>query len=200
MSDDVSPPCREAEAEQQARLVPLRPHDLSSQQQQLYDEITRGPRATGPQAFPLTDPAGRLLGPFNAMLLSPEVGGPLQRLGSAIRHRSSLTDRHREIAILIVANHWESSFEVRSHEAVALAVGVTAAELEALREVRLDAFAGADGTVARLAFTLVTAGTLNDEDYSYFVSSIGLQELFEITSLVGYYATLALQMRVFGVR
>ena len=181
------------------RLEYFLPEQLSSDQRAMYDEITRGPRSAGPQVFPLTGQDGCLLGPFNAMLLSHQVGGPLQRLGAAIRHRSTLSGRHREIAILIVAYHWNSLFEAYAHEAVARAVGVTDEEIDALRELRLDEFAGADAIVVQTASALVTTGDLGDEDYAAAVSAVGSHGLFEITTLIGYYATLALQMRVFGV-
>jgi hypothetical protein len=101
----------------------LVPADLDDQQRALYDAIAGGPRAAGPRLFALTDAAGRLNGPFNAMLFAPEVGTALQDLGAAIRYRSSLTARIREMAILAVAAHWDSAFERYAHEAVGRAAG-----------------------------------------------------------------------------
>jgi 4-carboxymuconolactone decarboxylase len=131
------------------RLPILTPADLDDQQRVLYNAIAGGPRAAGPRLFALTDAAGRLNGPFNAMLFAPEVGTALQELGTAIRYRSSLTARIREMAILAVAAHW-------------------------------------DGHIA-------------DPLFQRAVSLIGNQAVVELTSLVGYYATLALQLRVFRV-
>lgn len=57
--------------------------DLDDGGQGVYDAIASGPRATGPQHFRLTDDAGRLEGPFNALLLAPRVGQAVQELGAA---------------------------------------------------------------------------------------------------------------------
>lgn len=101
----------------------FRPHNLTGDQQRLYDAITTGPRSTGPQLFALTDGDRVLRGPFNAFLLSATLGDALQRLGGAVRYGSSLSDRVREMTILVVAAHWDSAFEREAHEAVGKAAG-----------------------------------------------------------------------------
>ncbi|MGC7096015.1 hypothetical protein ACPZ19_15185 [Amycolatopsis lurida] len=78
------------------RLPHLRPDDLDDDQRALYDAITGGPRAGGPVA--LTDDAGRLAGPFNAMLVVPAAGSALQRLGAAIRYETLLSGHDRKSA------------------------------------------------------------------------------------------------------
>ena len=40
---------------------------------------------------------------------------------------------------------------------------------------------------------------LDDEQYDTAVTVLGEQAIFKLSTLVGYYATLALQMRVFRV-
>lgn len=86
------------------------PAQLDPDARALYDRINAGPRGAS-----MLDDQGALIGPFNAMLLSPALGDPLQELGAAIRYRSALTDRCRELAILVVAAHWSSAFEQQVH-------------------------------------------------------------------------------------
>jgi len=165
----------------------------------VYRSISGGPRAAGPQLFALTDSEGRLRGPFNAMLLSPPVGAALQAVGAAVRYRSSLSDRVREMAVLLVAAHWGSAFEREAHEAVGHACGLTEEELDALRSGALPDLTDPDETTAlRTADSLLHSGSLGDEEYRTAVSAIGERGLFELTTLVGYYSTLALQLRVFA--
>ncbi|MCC5581812.1 carboxymuconolactone decarboxylase family protein [Microtetraspora sp. AC03309] len=182
-----------------ARLAGLSPDALDKEQAELYRAITGGPRAAGPQAFALTDERGRLRGPFNAMLLSPPVGGALQAVGAAVRYHSVLTARVREIAILVVAAHWGSDFEREAHEAVGRTCGLTEAELAALREGALPGLPDpGELAAARAAAALARAGDLTDEEYGDAVAALGERGLFELTTLVGYYATLALQLRIFA--
>lgn len=174
---------------------------LDADQRALYDEIAGGPRATGRQLFALTDGAGRLEGPFNAMLLHPHVGGALQALGSNLRYGSSLSGRCREIAILLVAHAEDSAYELYAHEAVGRAAGLTDEELTALRDGELDDVQGEyERAVARVTTALLARRDLTDPEYDRAREQLGEPALFELTTLVGYYATLALQLRVFGVQ
>jgi 4-carboxymuconolactone decarboxylase len=181
------------------RLDKLDPHALTPDQQALYDSIARGPRAQGRQAFALADGDGRLEGPFNAMLLSPRIGGALQAVGAAVRYNSALSDRAREIAILLVAHHWDSAFEVYAHEAVGSAAGLTDDELADLRAGRLEGLPVTERAVADAAVALAARGDLDDREYAAAVAALGAATLFELSTLVGYYATLALQLRIFRV-
>ena len=182
-----------------ARIGKFEPSGLDAEQRSLYDAIAGGRRAQGPQLFRLADAAGRLEGPFNAFLLQPRLGSALQALGASVRYDTGLDDRCREIAILVVAAHWRSDFEWYAHEAVARAAGLGDAELAALREGRHAELAGRESVVARTAAALVVRGDLDDDEYGEAVACIGPAGLFELLTLVGYYATLALQLRVFRV-
>jgi 4-carboxymuconolactone decarboxylase len=182
-----------------ARLPKFEPPALDAEQRSLYDAIAGGRRAQGPQLFRLADADGRLEGPFNAFLLQPRLGSALQALGASVRYDTGLDDRCREIAILVVAAHWRSDFEWHAHEAVGRAAGLGDAELAALREGRHADLAGRESVVARTTAALVTRGDLDDAEYGEAVGHLGPAGLFELLTLVGYYATLALQLRVFRV-
>jgi 4-carboxymuconolactone decarboxylase len=173
------------------------PSELGETARALYDRITGGPRATGPRAFPLTDEDGRLQGPFNAMLLSPEVGTALQELGAAIRYRSSLPARAREIAILELSVLRRSSFEWYAHALAGKQAGLTDAEIAALHEGTAAATLDATETlVRRLVGTLVRERDLDDATYASAAETLGPRELMELIALVGYYDLLALSLRV----
>jgi 4-carboxymuconolactone decarboxylase len=182
-----------------ARLPKFEPSALDAEQRSLYDAIAGGRRAQGPQLFRLADAGGRLEGPFNAFLLQPRLGSALQALGASVRYDTGLDDRCREVAILVVAAHWRSDFEWHAHQAVGRAAGLGDAELAALREGRHAELAGRESVVARTAAALVTRGDLDDAEYGEAVGHLGPAGLFELLTLVGYYATLALQLRVFRV-
>ncbi|GAA1973089.1 carboxymuconolactone decarboxylase family protein [Microbacterium pumilum] len=179
-----------------SRIRPLTPGELAPDQRALYDTIVGGPRAQGPQHFALTSTDGSLRGPFDVMLRSPAVGTAQQELGAAIRYRTGFTDRMRELAILLVATRWSSAFERESHEAIARAIGFGDLELAALRVSDVSDFAGDERVVGRAVIALLD-GDLSDELWSETSVTIGVDGVFELTALVGYYSTLALQLRVF---
>ena len=174
---------------------------MTPEQVDLYREILNGPRGQGPRAVLLSSGAGGLAGPFNAMLYAPSVGHALQELGAAIRFRTQLAPRIREMAILVVAQAWDNAYERASHELIGREAGLTDAEIEALRAGADPGFTAKDEQVA-YAVVRALAGPradLDDEEYDTAVTVLGQQALVELSTLVGYYATLALQLRVFRV-
>jgi 4-carboxymuconolactone decarboxylase len=182
-----------------SRQPRLRPADLDEEQARLYRAITEGPRSHGPQLFELSDEQGALNGPFGGFLLSPTVGDALQALGAAVRYGTSLTDRAREMAILVVAARWDSAFERYAHEAVGRACGLTDGELEILRAGGLPDLADEQERAALSLTHALLDGDVDDSTWAACVPPLSADLVFELTTLVGYYSTLALQMRAFRV-
>jgi 4-carboxymuconolactone decarboxylase len=181
-----------------ARLPKLPAEVLDEDQKRLYEAITSGPRSSGP--FRLVDSAGGLEGPFNAMLLQPALGSALQALGAAVRYQGALPGRTRELAILVVAAHWGSGFEQHAHEAAGRLAGLREEDLAAIRAGQQPDLADpGERAAVRVAWALVRSADLDDGQYADAVAQLGTAALFELTTLVGYYATLALQLRVFRV-
>jgi 4-carboxymuconolactone decarboxylase len=175
------------------------PGELDGDRLAVYRSITEGPRARGPRLFDLVSESGTLLGPFNEFLLSPPLGDALQRLGAAIRYQGSLSGRAREMAILVVAAAWDSAFERTAHEAVGRSAGLTEAELAAIAgQGPLDLDDPHEAAVLRLTRALAS-GDVDDETWAACVPPLDRETVFELTTLVGYYSTLALQMRAFRV-
>ena len=182
------------------RLAVLSSDEMTPEQVALYRDILSGPRGQGPRTVLLATGAGGLAGPFNAMLYAPDVGHALQELGAAIRFRTRLTPRIREMAILVVAQAWDSAYERLSHEPIGRDAGLTEPEIEALRS---GADPGFNDEQERVAHAVVRALTgpadLDDDQYAAAVATLGERSLVELSTLVGYYATLALQLRIFRV-
>src|SRR5580693_7525757 len=130
------------------RLAVLSSDEMSAEQVDLYREILAGPRGQGPRAVQLSNGTGGLAGPFNAMLYAPAVGHALQELGAAIRFRTKLTPRVREMAILVVAQAWDSAYERSSHEPIGRDAGLSDHEIEALRAGADPAFTDEQEQVA----------------------------------------------------
>jgi len=177
------------------RLPWPRPEELDASRREVYDAIAAGPRASGP--FQLLDAEGRLEGPFNAMLVSPGVGLALQELGGAVRYRTSLTDRAREIAILALAALRRSDFEWYAHERVGRRAGLSDEEMATLQDGGSpDTFSEQERVVLDASRSLATGGDLDDAAFAATQSALGREMLAELVVLVGYYDLLALSLRV----
>jgi 4-carboxymuconolactone decarboxylase len=175
----------------------LTPDQLDDERRAMYDAIVSGPRASGP--FRLTEDDGSLIGPFGPMLLAPSVGGALAALGEAIRYRSSLPPKTREIAILAVAAMRRNGFEWYAHERVGRAIGMTDAELSAIKSGGEPDYAAEHLDVLRYTRAIADGRPVDDDGYRRLVGTLGEQGVAELATLVGYYTTLAMVMEVFEV-
>lgn len=177
------------------------PGELSDAQQAVYDGIVGGPRGAS-SPFPLTDELGRLNGPFGLMVRFPEIGAPLQALGSALRYETSLTARAREIAILAVARATGSAFEAYAHRLVALRAGLTAAEVTAALEGRLRPSSEYEAAVLGLTEALLKTGDAPARRPARAEHperpDLPERAVAEVVTLVGYYRLLSQLMARFG--
>ena len=178
-----------------ARFTSPPPETLTQEQRRVHDAVVGGPRAASGN---LADASGALGGPFGPMLLSPSVGEPLQALGAALRYRSGLTDRAREIATLLVADRCRSAYEWSSHVVHARRAGLTDAEIASLSGNEPD-LVGIEAVVARTALALLADGDLDDAHYAEAERELGQAALFELVVLVGYYRLLAGVLAVFRI-
>jgi 4-carboxymuconolactone decarboxylase len=176
-----------------ARLRPLSWDSLDADQRDVYTAII-GSRRVDPGA-------GRALpGPFNAMLHNPEIGGPLQRLGAAIRSTASLPPRSREIATLAVAARLRSDYEWARHAEIARELGLTEVQLSALRAEGQPDFADpVEQTVLRTTRRMLDESDLSDQEFGDAIAALGEAGLVALSTLAGYYRLLALQLRIFRV-
>jgi 4-carboxymuconolactone decarboxylase len=86
----------------------------------------------------LTGPRGDISGPLAVMLVSPELGGVTERAMAFARFSgregfSSVTPKHSELGILMVARHWTSEYVWNAHSRYAVSVGLPADVVEAIR-------------------------------------------------------------------
>jgi 4-carboxymuconolactone decarboxylase len=176
------------------RLRPLRPDELDPDQRAVYDALADPPGRVR------IDPDGSLQGPFDAMLRAPRSGAALQSVGAALRYHSVLTERVRELATLQVAAHHRSDFEWYAHAPIAAAAGLSAAVLESVRTgASVEPDDPAERVAAIVVAQLLTTGDVDDDAWASAVGHLGEAGAVELTTLVGYYALLAMQMRVLRV-
>jgi len=179
-----------------SRLTMLMPDRMNQKQRELYDQLTKN---EGPDVK-MTNPDGSLVGPFNLMVHEPRLGGALQRLGGIILFRGSLSERAREIAILCVAAHQQSEFERSAHEAIGRTAGLTDAEMVAIAaKAPLELADAKEACVLSASRALLENGDLDDASYARAVELLGEAGVIELSTVIGYYSLVALQLRLFRV-
>lgn len=192
------------------RLALLKPASLQDAQTRLYERIVAGARdASGKPVKTRVDPeTGGLLGPFNAMLLSPQLGEELVRLADCFRFGDlSIPQRVAEAVILYTVRLHRAEYPFWSHVKLAKAAGLSEAAVEALRQERSDDTARvlqADEVAAvDLAMALLQGSgggeTVSEENYAAAVKAFGERGVFEIVALTGFYSTLSRIVNTFAV-
>jgi 4-carboxymuconolactone decarboxylase len=182
------------------RLHWFRPEELNESQSQLYERIVAGPRSRTVRVSALTDSEGRLQGPFNAFLIDPVVGEAVENLGAAIRYRSSLTARSREIATLVVAREVRSNYEWLAHSRLALASGLAEDEISAILDERApETFDAQERQIWEVTRMLLKQRDLDDEMFARARGALGNVLLMELIVLVGHYELIARSLQVWRV-
>ena len=182
------------------RFTSPAPDEMAEEQRALYKLFATGRRAQPGTPFSLVDESGRLQGPPAAWVLAPALGRALEQLGGAVRYERTLPARASEIAILMVAHHHRSPFELHAHTRAGTAAGLSQADLDALAAGQPPALVTAEERMIHaVTRQILAAGTVDDEEYARAVSVLGTGGLFELTTLIGWYAMLAVQLSVFGL-
>lgn len=182
------------------RFTSPAPDEMTEQQLALYKLFATGRRAQPGGPFALVDESGRLQGPPAAWVLAPPFGRALEQLGGAVRYERTLPARASEIAILLVAHHYQSPFELHAHTRAGAAAGLSRGDLDALAAGRPPALTTEpERVIYTVTQRILAAGTVDDDEYAQAVSVLGTGGLLELTTLIGWYAMLAVQLSVFGL-
>ena len=146
---------------------------------------------------------GRLLGPFNAMLYSPELGSALLKYLDKERAATSLEARTREVVILTVGAVFQSEYELYAHRAVAAKAGLAAEDIEALamgREPGVETKLTAEEMAAhRLVRAVATDHRASPEVYAAALKAFGHKGLVDMLHLVGIYMAVSTMLNAFAV-
>lgn len=167
---------------------------LDQAQQRLRDRIEHdwGGGAVGISPI---DASGRLIGPFDLMAVSPQVGGAVLDAATSFRD-AGLSVLERELVILVVAVAEEADFMWAGHLPIAVAAGLDPGAGELLRSGDFPQFEDRLRTVHEVARRLADDGDLDDPTFERTVTLLGWPRLQEIVWLTGLYRAFGLAMRV----
>jgi 4-carboxymuconolactone decarboxylase len=162
-------------------------HELTARQQEVFDAIA-GPRA------------GAVPAPFHVLLESPELAAHTSALGAFCRYRTGLPPRISELAVLIVASHWEAEYEFYVHAPIARKEGVPENVIAAIKEKKVPVFDDEDSKLLYdIATTYFAANDVPDTLFEAAVKRWGQARTVELAGILGYYSGLAMLLRIFRV-
>jgi 4-carboxymuconolactone decarboxylase len=166
------------------RMGALTPDKMTEAQRKAAEELASGPR-------------GRVSGPFNVLLRSPELLSPVQKVGEYLRFRCTLDRRIAEFATLIAARQWTQNYEWSAHHPLALKAGLKPEIAQAIAEGRRPSGMAQDEEIVHELLTeLFQNKSASDATYERAVKQFGEQHTVEIVTIAGYYALLGMLMNL----
>jgi len=170
------------------RYTELALDEMTAEQREAYSYLMDGPR-------------GRLPGPYKVWIHNPKLVRAADPLG---RHFTpgeySLTEREREIAVVVITAAWDSDYPAAAHEKRGKEVGLPAAAVEAMTAGLPTSFTDPrEQVVYEVAVSLANRRIVSQGLHDRAVSLLGHPGVSDVISLMGYYTSVSLTMNFYAV-
>jgi 4-carboxymuconolactone decarboxylase len=151
--------------------------------------------------FLIDGPRGRLPGPYKVWVHNPKLVHAAAPLGNHFTPgQSSLSEREREIAVLVITSTWHSAYPNAAHEKRGKEVGLPAAAVEAMIAGLPTSFPDAREQVAyEVAMALAGPRMVSQGLYERAVKTLGHESITDMIVLMGYYTAVSLTMNFYAV-
>jgi 4-carboxymuconolactone decarboxylase len=183
-----------------SRLTPILNKNFTEEQKRLFESIAGSKRGAGraPESFLTRE--GAMRGPFNALIHSPGFGRAVEALGAAVRFEGVIDAPLRELAILIVAAKWRSSYEWQAHAKIALKAGLSSPVIESVRTEHVPDFENPGETVVyNFVKELINDQRVSDAHYRAAVDLFGEAGVVELVITAGHYTLISMILNTFEV-
>jgi alkylhydroperoxidase family enzyme len=167
------------------RVAPVAPAERTGQVRELLDLAMAG--------------AGADANIFTTLVQAPGLYRRWLPLGGRLLN-GKLPPRDRELLILRTGWNCQAEYEWAQHARIALGCGLSAEEVQRVREgPDDDSWMPFDATLLRAADELHMTSTLSDATWSALASHYDVAQLIELPMLVGHYHMVAMTLNALGV-
>jgi 4-carboxymuconolactone decarboxylase len=170
------------------RYAELSVDEMSKEQQEGYRYLVDGPR-------------GRLPGPYKVWVHNPRLLKAAAPLGQHFTPgESALSEREREIAVIIMTSRWQSAYPTAAHEKRGKEVGLPAVAVEAMIAGLPASFTDPrEQVVYEMAMALAHGQLVPEGLYERAVKLLGHEGVTDVIVLMGYYTAVSLTMNFYAV-
>ena len=146
--------------------------------------------------FLVDGPRGRLPGPYKVWVHNPKLVKAAAPLGNHFTPgQSTLSEREREIAVVVMTSKWQSAYPAAAHEKRGKEVGLPAATVEAMVAGLPVSFTDArEQVVYEMAVALAGGRLVSQGLYDRAVKTLGHESITDVIVLMGYYTCVSLTM------
>jgi len=161
---------------------------MTAEQQEAYRFLVEGPR-------------GRLPGPYKVWVHNPRLVHAAAPLGQHFTPgQSALTEREREIAVVVITSRLSSAYPTAAHEKRGKEVGLPAAAVEAIIGGLPASFPDPrEQVVYEVAMALAGGRLVPQGLYDRAVEVLGHERITDMIVLMGYYTAVSLTMNFYAV-
>jgi 4-carboxymuconolactone decarboxylase len=139
-------------------------------------------------------------GPFDQWYLSPDMGLRSNHLAAYCRWETKLEFDVLETAILTTAAHWAQPYQWTTHVKNGLAAGLSQDMINAIAAGEKPVFATVEQSIAHdVAREILETHKLSAQTYARATAAFGEAALVDLAAVIGWYASLAIQMNIFDV-
>jgi 4-carboxymuconolactone decarboxylase len=168
------------------RLPRLTPEQYSSVQRELAERIG-GKR-------------GKVAGPFTCWLHSPGLCDRIESLATYVRFESALSEKLRELCLLITARYWGAQDSWNAHTDKAKAAGLPVEVISAVADNRPPPFISKDeAALYDFSKELLETGFVSDATFSVAVGVFGTQGVVDLVGCLGTFTMMAMCLNAFQV-
>jgi len=174
----------ETPSEDGRRFAPLTEATMTPRQREAYQGIVSGPRKGA-------------VGPFNALLRSPDVADRVQRVGEYVRFQTTIPAALNEMAILITGRFWSAQFEFWAHRRLARTAGLADPIIDAIAEGRRpSAMSDDERIVYDFCTELFRDKAVSDTTFKATAGRFGEQGVIDLIAASGYYSIVSMVLNV----
>lgn len=168
------------------RLPKLTPETMTPRQRELHDKIV-GKR-------------GKVGGPYQVWLNSPELCERVESLGAYLRWESVLALKYRELSLLIAARFFDAQYSWNAHADAAIKAGIRPDTLQAIAERRPPPFNDdEERTFYGFAMEVLENHFVAQETFDAARAAFGDQGIVDIIGALGTFSMLAMLLNTFEV-
>ena len=168
------------------RIKDIPENELTAEQATVFKDLVAG--------------RGRLLAPYRIWIHSPRLAAALEKVGTFLNTKSSLSEREVELAICIIADHWKGEYVWTVHTRTGVKLGISQSVFDAIRAGRDPALEDERlRAVHDLAKIAMEAGAGSDEAFARAERILGRNGIAEVLALLGYYSAVAMAVKVHRV-
>ena len=148
----------------------------------------------------LIESRGRLPGPNKIWVHNPKLAKVMGPLGAHFRTGYSLSEREREIAVVVINSKWHSIYPTNAHERAAKAAGLPADKVEAMLSGLPTSFDDErEQIVYEMAVCLSESRWVSKGLYERAVKALDHVGITDVICLMGFYTSVSMTLAFYDV-